>query len=164
MTRENIESLFKTHYARMYRLAFSILFDEAESKDVVSDVFASLLSDKMVLMPEKAEGYLMVSVRNRCRNVLEHKQVKDRFIRLRTNVGTESAHANTADEQLRMQELMNYVEENLSPMERNVFQLRYLEELTCKEIAETIEVSRQTVHTNLRQAIEKIRMYFNSKS
>lgn len=164
MTRENIESLFKTYYARMYRLAFSILFDEAESKDVVSDVFASLLSDKMVLMSEKAEGYLIVSVRNRCRNVLEHKQVKERFVRLQTGVGTESTQDNTADEQLRMQELIRYVEENLSPLERNVFQLRYLKELTCKEIAETVGVSRQTVHTNLRQAIEKIRMYFNSNS
>lgn len=164
MIRENIESLFKTHYARMYRLAFSILFDEAESKDVVSDVFASLLDDKMVLMPEKAEGYLMVSVRNRCRNVLEHKQVRERFVRLQTDDGTTSAQSNAADGQLQMQELIRYVEENLSPMERKVFQLRYLKELTCKEIAEAVGVSRQTVHTNLRQAIEKVRMYFNSNS
>lgn len=104
----------------------------------------------------------MVSVRNRCWNVLEHKQVKERFVRLQTDVGTESTQDNTADEQLRMQELIRYIEGDLSPMERNIFQLRYLKELTCKEIAETVGVSRQTVHTNLRQAIEKIRMYFNS--
>lgn len=164
MTRKNIESLFKTYYARMYRLAFSFLFDEAESKDIVSDVFASLLSDRMALMPEKAEGYLMVSVRNRCRNVLEHKQVKERFVRLQTDEGTVSIHDNTADEQLRMHELISYVEENLSPLELNIFRLRYLKELSCKEVAEAAGVSRQTVHTNLRQAIEKIRKYFNSNS
>ncbi len=28
----------------MYHLALTLLFDEAESKDVVSDVFASLIS------------------------------------------------------------------------------------------------------------------------
>ena len=44
--RSQIESLFKTHYTQMYHLALTLLFDEAESKDVVSDVFASLLSGK----------------------------------------------------------------------------------------------------------------------
>ena len=39
MTRIEIESLFKTHYTQMYHLALTLLFDEAESKDVVSDVF-----------------------------------------------------------------------------------------------------------------------------
>ena len=33
----------------MYHLALTLLFDEAESKDVVSDVFASLLSGKVVI-------------------------------------------------------------------------------------------------------------------
>ena len=36
--RSQIESLFKTHYTQMYHLALTLLFDEAESKDVVSDV------------------------------------------------------------------------------------------------------------------------------
>ncbi len=148
----------------MYRLAYSILFDESESKDVVSDVFASLLSNRIVLMPEKAEGYLMVSVRNRCQNVLEHKQVRERFVRLQTDSGTVSTRDNTAYERLQMQELIRYREENLSPLERSIFQLRYLKELTCKEVAEAVGVSRQTVHTNLRQVIEKIRKYFNSNS
>ena len=40
MTKREIENLFKTHYTRMYRLAASILYDEDESKDVVSEVFA----------------------------------------------------------------------------------------------------------------------------
>ena len=46
MTRKEVESLFKTHYTQMYHLALTLLFDEAESKDVVSDVFTSLLSGK----------------------------------------------------------------------------------------------------------------------
>jgi len=37
MTRKDVESLFKTHYAQMYHLALTLLFDEAESKDVVAD-------------------------------------------------------------------------------------------------------------------------------
>ena len=42
MTKSELEILFKTHYAAMYRLAMSFLYDVDEARDVVSDVFAQL--------------------------------------------------------------------------------------------------------------------------
>ena len=65
-------------------------------------------------------------------------------------------------EDWKMEELMRYVRENLSPMEQNAFRLRYLKEMTCQEVAEALNVSRQTVHTHLKQSVEKIRKFFNS--
>ena len=138
--RSQIESLFKTHYTQMYHLALTLLFDEAESKDVVSDVFASLLSGRVVMRAVNAKAFLLASV-------------ADTFI-----------SDNTAEEQMQMEELMRYVRENLSPMEQNIFRLRYLREMTCQEVAEALNVSRQTVHTHLKQSVEKIRKYFNSNS
>ena len=71
--RSQIESLFKTHYTQMYHLALTLLFDEAESKDVVSDVFASLLSGSTIVRADNAKAFLLTSVYNRCLNVLQHK-------------------------------------------------------------------------------------------
>ena len=82
MTRKDVESLFKTHYTQMYHLALSLLFDEAESKDVVSEVFASLLRGSAVVRADNAKAFLMASVRHRCLNVLQHMQVQERFARL----------------------------------------------------------------------------------
>ena len=59
---------------------------------------------------------------------------------------------------------MRYVRDNLSPMEHNVFRLRYLKEMTCQEVAGALNVSHQTVHTLLKQLVGKIRKYFNSNS
>ena len=75
MTRKDVESLFKTHYMQMYHLALTLLFDEAESKDVVSEVFASLLSGRTVMRADNAKAFLMASVRHGCLNVLQHKRV-----------------------------------------------------------------------------------------
>ena len=125
MTRKEIESLFKTHYTQMYHLALTLLFDEAESKDVVSD---------------------------------------ERFARLLTEDTDTLVSDNTAEEQMQMKELMRYVRDNLSPLEQQIFRLRYLKEMTCQEVAEALNVSRQTVHTHLKQSVEKIRKYFNSNS
>ena len=149
-----------TYYQQMYRLANSILYNEDESKDVVSEVFARLLNKGITLREETAEAYLMMSVRNECRNVLERKHLHDRFTHLLSIDATEPLMVE--NEVLRMEELMRYIREHLPSLSQQIFQLRYLQEMTCQEVANTLGISRQTVHVHLQQSIEKIREYFKS--
>lgn len=65
-------------------------------------------------------------------------------------------------EQLRMTELMQYVEKHLPPITLQIFRLRYLREMTCQEVADTMGVSRQTVHNHLRESIEHIRLHLKT--
>ena len=160
MTKREIETLFKTHYTRMYRLAASILYDEDESKDVVSEVFARLMDSDVTLRPDTAEAYLLTGVRNQCRNVMERKQVRERFLRLLSEEATEPTITNS--EQLRMTELMQYVKEHLPPLSQQIFRLRFLREMTCQEVADTLGISRMTVHSHLKESLEQIRVYFKS--
>ncbi len=210
MTRKDVESLFKTYYTQMYHLALTLLFDEAESKDVVSEVFASLLSGKAAIKREQsdagissaereqarpkvktaikreqsdagissaereqarpkvktmvradnARAFLLASVRHRCLNVLQHKQVKERFARLLTEDSDTLVSRDTVEEQLQMEELMRYLQDCLPPMSLEIFRLRYLQEMTCLEVAAALNVSRQTVHVHLKQTAERIRKYF----
>jgi len=162
MTRNQIENLFKTHYAQMYRLAVTILYDEDESKDVVSEVFARLLGQSDMLKADTAERYLLTAVRNQCRNVLEHRQVHERFFRLMSDEAVQSTLS--TDEQIRMEELMHYIRQQLPPLSQEIFRLRYLREMTCQEVADTLGISRQTVHSHLQQSIERIREYFKSNT
>ncbi len=151
--RSQIESLFKTHYTQMYHLALTLLFDEAESKDVVSDVFASLFSGSTIVKADNAKAFLLASVRHRCLNVLQHKQVHERFARLLTEGTATLVSDNTVEEEMQMEELMRYVRENFSSLEQQIFRLHYLREMTCQEVAEALNVSRQTVHTHLKQSV-----------
>ena len=160
MTRNDIELIFKQHYMRMYRLAASILYDEEESKDVVSEVFSRLLASGAALRPETTEAYLLTGVRNQCRNVIERKKVRERLVRLLSDATTEPTM--TDSEQWRMTELMQYVEKHLSPISQQIFRLRYLREMTCQEVADSLGVSRQTVHHHLRESIAQIRLHLKS--
>ena len=148
----------------MYHLALTLLFDEAESKDVVSEVFASLISSKTMMRADNAQAFLLASVRHRCLNVLQHKQVQERFARLLMEDSKTLESKDTAEEQMQMEEMMRYLQNSLPPMSLKIFRLRYLQEMTCQEVAEVLNVSRQTVHTHLKQSVEKIRKYFNSNS
>lgn len=161
MQKEEIEILFKKHYTRMYRLAASILYDEEESKDVVSEVFCKLLTTDIKLRLDTAESYLLMSVRNRCLNVLERKQIRENFVKLFSTESVQPAMASS--ERQRMDELMEYVASHLAPMSQKVIRLRYLHDMSCQEVADALGVSRQTVHTHLRKSLESIRAFFNSK-
>ena len=160
MTKSELEILFKTHYAAMFRLAVSLLYDADEARDVVSDVFASLLDGGMTIRSDNARGFLLTCVRNSCINVIRHKHMRERFIKL-YSTSTEPL-ADGPDDSMMLAELRNYIDTHLSPLSRRIFTLRYLEDMTCQQVAEAVGVSRVTVHHHLSQSLEKINAYFNN--
>ena len=160
MTKSELEILFKTHYAPMYRLAVSLLYDADEARDVVSDVFASLLGGGMAIRSDNARGFLLTCVRNSCINVIRHKQMRERFIRL-YSTGAES-QVDDPDDSMMLAELRDYIDNQLPPLSRRIFTLRYLRDMTCQQVADAVGVSRVTVHHHLSQSLEKINAYFNN--
>lgn len=159
MTTSELEILFKTHYAAMFRLAMSLLYDEDESKDVVSDVFASLLGGGLAIRSDNARGFLLTCVRNSCINVIRHKQMRECFMKLYSNRAEPLADG--PDDSLTLAELREYVDNNLPPLSRRIFTLHYLQDMTCQQVADAVGVSRVTVHHHLSQSMEKINAYFN---
>ena len=154
---KDIEQLFRRHYEKMYNLARCILSDDDESKDVVSDVFAKILADDVVLMPGSDEGYLMRSVRHRCLNLIAHKSVKERVAKLLLN-DAEVILSEDTDE--RLEQLMLLIEDLEPPIRKLIFRLRYLQEKSYQEVADEVGVSKVTVFNHLSQALDWIRKQF----
>ncbi|MCH5220512.1 MAG: hypothetical protein J1F20_08080 [Muribaculaceae bacterium] len=84
MTNKNeIEQVFKDHYVRMYRYAFLLLHDDELARDIVHDVFVSLLEGRF--QKSITEAYLLKAVKNRSINHIRdcnihHKIVNAFFI------------------------------------------------------------------------------------
>ena len=160
MTKSELEILFKTHYTAMYRLAVSLLYDADEARDVVSDIFASLLGGGMAIRSDNARGFLLTCVRNSCISVIRHKQMRERFIKLYSTKAEPQDHG--PDDTMMLAELRDYINTQLPPLSRRIFTLRYLQDMTCQQVAEAVGVSRGTVHHHLSQSLEKINAYFNN--
>ncbi len=159
MTDEEFSSLFRSCYPRMYRLAYSLLNDQEESRDIVNDIFADLL-DKRKLTTDVNEGYLLVMVRNRAIDFLRHQQVEDEaraelIHEYRLNMSPDRAH----DE--RIQEIRIYIETELTPQTRRVLQLCYDEKRSYQEVATELGISVQAVNKHISQALRKLRERFN---
>ncbi len=156
---KNIEQLFRRHYAKMYNLARCILSDDDESKDVVSEVFAKILADGVVLMPGSEEGYLMRSVRHRCLNLIAHKSVKERVARLLLD---DADVILSDDTDGRLERLMLLIEELEPPVRKQIFRLRYLQKMSYQEVADELGVSKVTVFNHISQALDWIRKQFKN--
>ena len=149
--------MFRQHYEKMYNLARSILSDDDESKDVVSEVFTTILADDVVLMPESEEGFLMRSVRNRCLNLIAHKGVKEKVAKLLID-DTDVILSDETDK--RLEQLLLLIEDLEPHIRQLIFRLRYLQEKSYQEVADEVGVSKVTVFNHLSKAMDWIKEQF----
>ena len=154
---KDIERMFRQHYEKMYNLARNILSDDDESKDVVGEVFTTILADDVVLMPESEEGFLMRSVRNRCLNLIAHKSVKEMVTKLLLD-DADVILSEETDE--RLDRLMLLIEDLEPPIRQLIFRLRYLQEKSYQEVADEVGVSKVTVFNHLSKAMDWIKEQF----
>ena len=152
--------MFRQHYEKMYNLARCLLSDDDESKDVVSEVFTTILADDIVLMPESEEGFLMRSVRNQCLNLIAHKGVKEKVAKLLID-DTDVILSDETDE--RLEQLLLLIDDLEPPIRKQIFRLRYLSEMSYQEVADKMGVSKVTVFSHLSQAMDWIRKQFKKE-
>ena len=150
MNKNDFERIYRQHYAKMYRLARTMLYDADESKDVVSDIFARLLRDSNRPQKNQMEGYLMTAVRNRCRDVLSHKSMRERVERLFLQESMQSQIVSMNDDD--------------PPLSQQIFRLRFLCEMSYEEVAQTAGVSKVTVYNHLSQSVQRIKEHFETKT
>ena len=163
MTKKEFEDIYRQHYAKMYRLARTMLYDADESKDVVSDIFARLLRDGDRPQKDRMEGYLMTAVRNRCRDVLNRKSMQERVERLFLQESMQS-HIVSMNDDDRLERLMQFIEAELPPLSQQIFRLRFLSEMSYEEVAQAAGVSKVTVYNHLSQSLQRIKEYFQKET
>ena len=154
MEKMEIQRLFQQHYAKMLRVARTLLFDEQESQDVVSDIFAHLLRGQTVLQAGTEEGYLLTSVRNQCLKRLRHEELRRRM----EGVAMEQDSTERCDE--RLTDIDEFVAAHLSPQEQRIFRLRFADGCRYDEIAASEGISRVAVWKHLSHALNLIRNHF----
>jgi len=160
--QRKLEKLFKQHYRQMYRMATILLHDDAESKDVVHDIFARLLDDPRDLREETAEPYLLTCVRNRCLNVIRNRQIQERVERLYLlDLDTTIISMERLDEELKT--LYKGIDLLEPPVCRDIILQHFRDGITFKEIACRMGVSETTVYKHLRRALSQLRTHFKDQ-
>lgn len=152
------EQLFRENYEQLIALALSLLHDENEASDAVSDVFERLVNGTLHLPLQRTDAYLMVAVRNHCLDRIRHLSLREK-IRRHLTLSTPSLTPIETEQQI--EDMMDYALQKLTPQTFRVFQLRFGDGMAYREIAQELNISEVAVYKHLAQALRKLREHFN---
>ncbi|HBQ55650.1 MAG TPA: RNA polymerase subunit sigma-70 [Porphyromonadaceae bacterium] len=152
---------------KLFRLAWSIVRDSAEAEDIVQDVFLKLWSKNNEWENiENLEAYCFRATKN-----LALDRVESLSIRRTENIAPELENGIFADHVTPFFKLVE-TERNtliyrcinqLSESQKAVFQLREIEGMSYKEIAQVLDISEDLVKVNLFRARNKLKELLSGK-
>jgi RNA polymerase sigma-70 factor (ECF subfamily) len=151
-----------------FRLAFHLLCDEEESKDVVQESFIRVWKNlDRYDVHQKFTTWLYAIVSNLCLDRLRsQRRWRARFVRENPdNRSPDSPDGPLLDDQYSNEELASIIRgltHLLPPKQKLVFALRDLEDLTLEEVAEITTMAVGTVKVNLHYARRTIREYLKT--
>lgn len=157
MKNEEVERLFRENYRRMFLVAVFLLHDEAEGKDVVHDVFETVMRNGIELRGETASGYLLSSTRNRCLNRLRSMRIKEKVANEYVIFSDlESVTDEDASEE-RIATLNAGISHLQPPVRKKIIEMHFKQGLKFREIAAKLGISETAVYKHLRQAMASLR-------
>lgn len=155
---EEFDELFSSSYPSLYRYAYSLLRNEDDSRDVVSEVFVKVLEKK----PKATVtiGYLMAMVHNKALDKLKQQKVEDEA---RQRLLQDYKLFLEIDEQKeeRLKAILQFIENELTPQTQRILRMCYAEKKSYKEVAAELDISIQAVNKHISQALKKLRERFN---
>ena len=149
-----IDKLYEIFSGKLYNFAYSYLKTEADSLDVVQNVFISVWDKRESLKSDtNLEAYLFTITKNAVISIFRKKaQEKDYLEHLRNTVVV--AHEDTEkqyDYELLYGKIQELIEE-LPEQRRRIFKLSKEKGLSNKDIAEELHISVKTVEDHKAKA------------
>jgi len=148
--------LFEHYYSNLCHYAGSIIRDHDAAEDIVQDLFAELwVNHKQMTIRSSLYSYLLRSTRNACLDHLKHLKIREKF-----QCDAKAEQSEAVDDNPELAEIlhkMNEVIEQLPEQCKRIFKLSRFENLKYREIAEVLHISENTVDTQIRRALNKLK-------
>jgi RNA polymerase sigma-70 factor, ECF subfamily len=160
---EFFESLFKKWYAVLCPFVYRIVRDKEIAQDLVQDVFVKLWEKRaQIEITTSIKSYLFRACMNAA---LNHESSKKKYkVSNEESVTLSLSDGSSTDDALHSGELEKKINEaidSLPPACKNVFILSRFEELSYKEIADTLQISIKTVENQMGKALKILRVHLN---
>ena len=152
------DTVFRTHYAHLVRMAESVVREHALAEEVAQEVMLELWRRRETLQVEQTfRAYLLRSTRNRALNHVRHQRVVAREAAI---AAIDAPSAPSAEDEVLGTELEQAVRaaiDGLPKKCREVFLLSRDHGLKYAEIAVALEISVKTVEKRMGQALAELR-------
>ena len=157
--------LFNQYRHKIIYFAWKFLQSNARAEDVLQEIFLKVWTNRNQLNDIKNfKAWLTTITRNHIYNALRKMAVEEAFI-TELSRKTGQQHEDTVLNNLSFNELQQALRKavsNLTPQQKKVFELSRMEGLKHEQIAERLEISRETVKKHMTDALRHIRRQMKS--
>jgi RNA polymerase sigma factor (sigma-70 family) len=161
VTSESLSQLFLAHYRRVLMAAYRITGSMADAEDVAQTVFLRMARVNEGRPPSASDGsYLYRAAINGALDLLRHRKVAPASPLEDAAGVASSARGSLPEAEASGRELGNLLRVaigELAPRAAEMFTLRYLEELSNREIAALMGTSQAVVAVTLHNARSRLK-------
>ncbi len=153
-----IERLYDEHAQALYAFLLNLTRDEADTRDLLQDVFVKLARDPGLLAGVRDErAFLIRLAHNSAIDLIRRRGARDKTReQFAAEIISPFAPASDPDEQTFRASLAEVLAE-LPPDQRAVVHLKLWEGLTFEQIAEALDIPLNTAASRYRYALDKVR-------
>lgn len=158
--------LFEKHRSKLYNYLYTVVKSKEIAEEIVIDVFLKLWTGRELITEiRNMDAFLHKVAYNKA---LDFFRITARNAALQKLVRREMEAAREKQSDSKLQEweykdIINRALERLSPQRRVIFTLSRIDGLSYDEIAEKLQLSRNTVRNTMAETIRSLRAYFGEK-
>jgi RNA polymerase sigma-70 factor (ECF subfamily) len=152
------DQLYNRYWLSLFNMAYKRVRDREACCDILQDIFTDLWSKREARNIDNLAAYLNTAVRNKVYSLISQGRAGNYFVQ----PFEEIAGAVGADSSMNQKEISKLVAlwmENLPAKRREIFQLRFYEGASTKQISEHLNISQKTVQNQLLLAFSDLRRH-----
>ncbi|MBS1577681.1 MAG: RNA polymerase sigma-70 factor [Bacteroidetes bacterium] len=162
---KSLKCLFDYYFNHIYTTALTFTKSVTDAEEITQDVFLKIWMQREKLMTvNKFNDYLFIIARNHIYNHLRKKLHEHAFIDRLVNYFKETSHL--PEERLLVKETEKIIDDavkQLPKQQQLVFCMSRQQGLSQDEIARKLHISKNTVKSHMRQAIQSVRGYLQTQ-
>ncbi len=154
--RHAFDVLYNRYWKKVFDAAYKRVESVDDAKDIAQEVFVQLWQRGSKTPIKQLSNYLFVAARN---GVFKHFELESRFV-ADPNPEYQLQDPLAADQQLMYKDFLKSFSnliETLPPQQRQIFRMRFDQDMSSQEIADALNISPKTVRNLLGKSLSKLR-------
>lgn len=151
------EILYDRYFRKLAAYAYSFLGDGQQAEDAVQEVFLKIVENpRQFELSKRFSTWVYTVTGNACKNILRNKDRRNRILEQQVKPGLHHTQeqGHTLDSRY-IREQVQLVYAVLTDKEKNIFVLRFEQELSIKEISEILGIPEGSVKSGLFYLLRK---------
>ena len=151
--------LYEKHHRALYFFALKLSKNPHEAEELVQSVFVTVWETRQTIDPEKSfSAYLFTIARNRFYDMLRKRVIENcyaDYILQQNSLMDEDLEKQMEDREIN--EIINNLLQRVPERRQEIFRMSREENLSYKQIAEKLQISENTVDTQIRNVLNFLR-------